>query len=106
MVYFVGSGNMLHNLRMVSWQHLNKRFAFDWAAEANDKMKSYIQEGHHESLINYAGQGRSFQLAIPTPEHYLPLLYTLGLQQSQDAASLFNDEPVACSLSMTSFKIG
>ncbi len=105
-VLIVGSGNIIHNLRMVSWQHLNKSYAFDWAAEASNKMKTYIEDGNHDPLINYAQQGRSFELAIPTPEHYLPLLYTLGLQEKRDELVLFNDEPIAGSLRMTSLKIG
>lgn len=105
-VLIVGSGNIVHNLRMVAWQHLNSSFGFDWAIEANQKMKDFILSGNHEALINYSGQGRAFQLSIPTPEHYLPLLYTLGLQQKEDELFLFNDQPVGGSLSMTSVKIG
>ncbi|MFM2156309.1 MAG: hypothetical protein RL516_1058, partial [Bacteroidota bacterium] len=58
------------------------------------------------ALINYANQGKAFQLAIPSPDHYLPLLYTLALKDDKEDISLFNDAPVAGSLTMTSLKIG
>ena len=106
-VLIIGSGNMVHNLRLVAWDKLNAdEFAFDWAAEANEKMKTYILSGDHTRLVNFRSQGRSFNLAIPTPEHYLPLLYTLGLQEANEQVSLFNDKAVAGALTMTSVKIG
>lgn len=105
-ILIIGSGNMVHNLRMVAWNKLNDTFAFDWATEANDTMKQFILDGNHQNLINFKSQGRAFDLAIPTPEHYLPLLYTLALKDEKEAISIFNDKPVAGSLTMTSVKIG
>lgn len=105
-VLIVGSGNMVHNLRMVAWNKLNDEYAYDWTKEANSRMKQYILEGNHKELINYSKQGKEFQLSIPTPEHYLPLLYTLALQDKKDAINLFNDKALGGSLSMTSVKIG
>jgi 4,5-DOPA dioxygenase extradiol len=106
-VLIVGSGNMVHNLRLVSWENLNKSgFVFDWAAKAGERMKNFILSGDHDSLINYRSQGREFELAIPTPEHYLPLLYALGSKYEGDAVTLFNDKAVGGSLTMTSVKIG
>lgn len=106
-VLIIGSGNMVHNLRMVAWDKLNvSGYGFDWAIEANEKMKKYILEGDHQQLINFRSQGKLFDLAIPTPEHYLPLLYALALQEENEVVSLFNDKAVAGSLTMTSVKIG
>lgn len=105
-ILIVGSGNLVHNLRMVNWQKLNEPFAYDWAEEATFKMNQFILQSDHKELINYSKQGKAFELAIPTPEHYLPLLYTLALQDQKDEISLFNNKPVAGSLSMTSVKIG
>jgi len=104
-VLIIGSGNMVHNLRMVSWKKLNEEFAFDWATEANEKMKSHILSGDFQPLIDFKSQGKAFDLAIPTPEHYLPLLYTLALREEKEEISLFNDKPVGGSLTMTSVKI-
>lgn len=105
-VLIIGSGNMVHNLRMVAWKQLNENFGFDWALEANEKMKKHILNGDHKPLIDFRSQGKSFDLAIPTPEHYLPLLYSLALKDQKDEISLFNDKAVAGSLTMTSVRIG
>jgi len=105
-VLIVGSGNLVHNLGMVDWRKLNENYAFDWAQEANRKMNAFIMDADHQSLVNYSGQGREFQLSIPTPEHYLPLLYALALQDKNEDIRLFNDQPVGGSLYMTSVKIG
>lgn len=106
-VLIVGSGNMVHNLGLVAWDRLNEAgFAFDWALEASEKMKNWITIRNHSGLINFRSQGKAFDLAIPTPEHYLPLLYSLGLQETSDEISLFNDQAVAGALTMTSVKLG
>lgn len=105
-VLIIGSGNMVHNLGLVAWNKMNEEFAFDWAKEANEKMKSYILSGDHEKLINFKAQGKAFDLAIPTPEHYLPLIYALALKEKKENIHLFNDKPIAGSLTMTSVKIG
>ncbi len=104
-ILIIGSGNMVHNLGMVAWDKLNDdEYGFDWALEAREKMKQFISDDHHDALINYSGNGRSFQLSIPTPEHYLPLLYTLALKEKNDSISFFNDKAIAGSLTMTSVK--
>lgn len=106
-ILIIGSGNMVHNLGMVAWDKLNTdSYGYDWAIEANDKMKHLILSDNHQPLIHFKSQGRAFDLAIPSPEHYLPLLYTLALKESNEQASFFNDKPVGGSLTMTSVKIG
>lgn len=106
-ILIIGSGNMVHNLGMVAWDKLNAvDYAYDWAREASEKMKRFILEGDHQSLVKFRSQGKAFELAIPTPEHFLPLLYTLALKDEKDEVSLFNDKAVAGSLTMTSVRIG
>jgi len=105
-VLVVGSGNLVHNLRMVNWQRMNEFYGYDWAIEANDRIKQLILDGNDRDLISYFKLGKAFELSIPTPEHYLPLLYTLALRDSSDSVKLFNDKPVGGSLAMTSIKIG
>lgn len=105
-ILIIGSGNIVHNLGLVAWNKLNDNYGFEWAIEADEKMKKYILSGDHEQLINYRSQGRAFDLAIPTPDHYLPLLYALALQEKDDTITIFNDKPVGGSLTMTSVKIG
>ena len=105
-VLIVGSGNMVHNLRRIAWNKMNAgSYGFDWAIEANEKMKDFILNDNHKDLINFNKQGSAFDLSIPTPEHYLPLIYTLALKNKNDDVSIFNDQYVGGSLSMTSIKI-
>lgn len=106
-VLIIGSGNMVHNLRMMAWDKLNSSgYGFDWALEASDKMRKFILDGDHKQLINFRSHGKAFDLAIPTPEHYLPLIYSLALKEERDDLSIFNDKVIAGSITMTSLKIG
>lgn len=105
-VLIIGSGNMVHNLGMIAWNKVKEpEYGYDWAIEASDKMKQWIVSGNHQPLINYKAQGKAFDLAIPSPDHYLPLLYALALKEENEQVSLFNDKPVMGSLTMTSLKI-
>lgn len=106
-VLIIGSGNMVHNLRMVAWEHLQKEsYGFDWAIEMNEIFKKHISDRNHQPLINYENLNKSAKLAIPTPDHYYPLLYILGLQDKNDPVHFFNDKAVGGSLTMTSVKLG
>tara|TARA_Y100000815_G_scaffold195510_1_gene179016 strand:- start:6108 stop:6845 length:738 start_codon:yes stop_codon:yes gene_type:complete len=104
-VLIVGSGNVVHNLRKVKWDKLNDTYAWDWAEEANEKIKSFILDSNHQALIDYGKQGTSFALSIPTPEHYLPLIYVLGLKDKKESIDLFNDKTVGGSIGMLSIKV-
>ena len=106
-VLIIGSGNMVHNLGLIAWDRLNEpAFGFDWTYELNDKFKELISDGNHQALINYHTISPNISKAIPTSEHYLPLLYTLGLQAKNENISFFNDQAVGGSLTMTSVKFG
>mgnify|MGYP000502910853 FL=1 len=106
-VLIVGSGNIVHNLRMLDWGKLNApNYAFDWAKQINQKMKDLILNNEHERLVKYESLGREALMAIPTPEHYIPLLYVLGLKGKNEKIRFFNDMAVGGSLTMTSVKIG
>ncbi|WP_210489710.1 4,5-DOPA dioxygenase extradiol [Rufibacter aurantiacus] len=104
-VLIVGSGNMVHNLRMMDWSMINGG-GYDWTQTINEKFKDLISTRDHQPLINYQTLGKEALLAIPTVEHYLPLMYTLGLQGKEEEATFFNDKMVGGSLTMTSVKIG
>lgn len=99
-VLIVGSGNMVHNLRIMDWN--KQTTGYDWAIEMNEKFKSLINAGDHKSLIHFEGLGQAAKLSIPTSEHYLPLLYVLGLKSDKDRVSFFNDNLTMGSISMTS----
>lgn len=106
-ILILGSGNIVHNLRMIDWRNINTvGSGWDWAIEAREKTNNWLLEGNFQNLIDYQKQGTALQYAVPTPDHYLPLIYTLGLKEKSDELSLFNDELIGGSLSMTSVRIG
>ena len=106
-VLIIGSGNIIHNLRMVDFRNINTvGYGYDWAHEAREKSNNWLLDGDFKQLIDYEKQGIFMHAAVPTPDHYLPLIYSLGLKEKSEELSLFNDELIGGSLSMTSVKIG
>ncbi|KAA9326073.1 4,5-DOPA-extradiol-dioxygenase [Adhaeribacter soli] len=108
-VLILASGNMVHNLGMLAirdFSEINNEYGYDWALEMNEIFKSKITNGDHQALINYEKLSKSAKLAVPSPDHYYPLLYALALQGKNEGSSFFNDKAVAGSLTMTSVKIG
>lgn len=101
-VLIIGSGNIVHNLGILDWE--NKKI-FDWAQQANEKVKSLIKNNDHQKLTNYKSLGKEVQMAVPTPEHFLPLIYALGLKEEKENVSFFNDKIEMGSIAMTSVKI-
>jgi 4,5-DOPA dioxygenase extradiol len=92
---------------MIDWSNMGKDdHGYDWAIEVREKVNNAILNRDLNSLIYYEKQGKAFQNAIPTPDHYLPLLYTLGMLDTADSLELFNDKLLAGSLSMTSLRMG
>lgn len=105
-ILIIGSGNIVHNLRMVDYHNFDRdNYGYDWAIEARATVNDYLVDGNFQPLIDFEKQSKALQLAIPTPEHFLPLIYTLGLKEKNEDLSLFNDKLVAGSLSMTSVQI-
>lgn len=106
-VLILGSGNMVHNLRMVAWDKLQEpEYGYDWAVEMNTIFKEKIGNSDFQAIINYEKLNAAAKLAIPTPDHYYPLIYSMALQDSADEVSFFNDKAVGGSLTMTSVKWG
>lgn len=101
-VLVLGSGNIVHNLRMFSFHDPE---TLDWAVSCDEEMKRRIVERDHEALLNYEMIGDNVKLAVPTPEHYYPLLYALALHDEGERLSFFNST-VMSSISMTSVLIG
>jgi len=105
-VLIVGSGNIVHNLRLVDWENFDKDdHGHDWAIEAREIVNRHLLDGNYQPLIHYEHLPKAVQLAVPSPDHYLPLIYALALRQQGESLTLFNDKLVAGSLSMTSLKI-
>jgi len=103
-VLILGSGNMVHNLGIIDWQNPNG--GFDWAVEMDEKFRTMIVKEEHNKLIDYKSLGKAAMLSIPTPDHYLPLMYILGLQEKNEDISFFNEKLVMGSVSMTSVRVG
>jgi 4,5-DOPA dioxygenase extradiol len=104
-VLLVGSGNMVHNLSRAIFNFSSAK-GFDWAIHADEIFKTLIRNREHEKLVNYDELGEDIALAVPTPEHYLPLLYVLGAAEANDKISIFSDALVGGSISMTGVGIG
>jgi 4,5-DOPA dioxygenase extradiol len=98
-VLIVGSGNIVHNLGMVDFENKTR---YDWAYEFDEKIAGFINKGDHKAVIEYDKLGTVARMAVPTNDHYLPLLYTLGLQDNKDSVHYFNDTMDAGSVSMRS----
>jgi 4,5-DOPA dioxygenase extradiol len=100
-VLILGSGNMVHNLRALAWQE----DGFDWAVECDRAMAALIEDGDHQALIDYENIPHA-RLAIPTEEHYLPLLYVLGAMEPGEKPAFFNDRVTLGSVSMRGLRAG
>ena len=96
-ILIVASGNIVHNLGVMDFSRTTS--AYDWALDANDQLKSLISARDIAKLCNYPNLGLAVKQAIPTPEHYLPLLYALGASDTD--AAFFNDAIVLGSIAMT-----
>jgi 4,5-DOPA dioxygenase extradiol len=101
-VLIVGSGNIVHNLRMVVWEDT----AYDWAVEYDAKVAGWILQHDHDPIIHYEKQGRAAMLSVNSAEHYLPLLYVLGVGGMDETISFFADKLWGGSLSMRCVRIG
>jgi 4,5-DOPA dioxygenase extradiol len=97
-ILILGSGNIVHNLALLNWQG----GAHDWAREFDGRMARMIMKGDHGEIIGLLDRREEIRLAIPTSEHFLPLLYCLALQESEDEVSFFVEGVVMGSLSMRS----
>lgn len=105
-VLIIGSGNIVHNLGLINWQKMNEpEYGFDWALEAKAQINALIMSGNYQKLTQYKSLGKSVTMAVPSPDHFLPLLYTLALKTEKDQLSLFNDKALMGSITMTSVLI-
>ncbi len=100
-VLLFGTGNIVHNLRLVDWNMEDT--GFDWAYEFDGFIKENIQSGNHENIMNYVGLGETAKLAVPITDHFNPILYILGATDKDDKISAYNESCMMGSLSMTSY---
>ena len=101
-VLIVGSGNIVHNLGRIVWQDT----AYDWAVEFDETMRRLILAADHDAIIHYEHLGQAARLAVPTNEHFLPLLYILALREHNEALRFFAEKVTLGAISMRSLQIG
>ena len=104
-VLIFGSGNLVHNLARYSWNE-PQRPAYDWAARFETQARAWMSAGEHEPLIGYEKMGRDAQLCVPTPEHYLPLLYVLGAKEKGERIAFPVEGVDGGSISMLAVALG
>lgn len=104
-VLIIGSGNLVHNLRAYAWGQSEVE-PYDWAVRFERQARALIEAGDHESLIHYQRLGQDAMQAIPTPEHFLPLLTVLGLQRQHEPISFPVEGVEGGSISMLTLRIG
>lgn len=106
-VLILASGDIVHNLRLMNFRFINDLEAgYDWAFAFRDQINQNINENNLEALVNFEQFGENAQLSVPTPDHYLPLLYVMALREADDEVLIFNDSIVGGSISMTSVLVG
>ncbi|WP_370573215.1 4,5-DOPA dioxygenase extradiol [Methanomethylovorans sp.] len=104
-VLIIGSGNIVHNLGMLDFRNIDAK-PFDWAVEFDEKVKSNLLSGNHRDLIDYRNMGRNAPFAVPTLDHYLPMIYAIALQEKDDRLEFVHEGFQYGSISMRSFRIG
>ena len=104
-VLIVGSGNVVHNLHAYAWGR-HPTHQFDWAIRFEHRARELLTAGEHALLVDYEALGRDALLAVPTPEHYLPLLYVAGAQQPGDTVTYPVEGGDGGSISMLSVRVG
>jgi 4,5-DOPA dioxygenase extradiol len=103
-VLILASGNIVHNLRLVNWQN-PQAGPFDWAQEFDAKVKTELAKGNYKELANYRSWGKFAELSVPTNDHYLPMMYTLGLAKPKDELSFLFEGFEMGSISQRCFMI-
>ena len=104
-VLVIGSGDLVHNLHTYAWGRHDVE-PFDWALRFEEQARKFMLAHEHVPLVNYEGLGRDAQLSIPTPDHYLPLLYVLAIQTPSDEVTFPVEGFDGGSVSMTTVRVG
>ena len=104
-VLIIGSGNLVHNLSMIDFENTDAE-PFAWAREFDEQVKENLFKGNHKDLIHYENMGKAATLAVPTLDHYLPMIYALALQEKNEPLTFVHDGFQNASISMRSFQIG
>ena len=103
-VLIVGSGNIVHNLRKISWETDAEPFA--WATDFDEWAKQKIMEKNYPALCSSFSETAAGQLSVPTVDHYYPLLYVLGAAETGEQATFEYEGIQNGSISMRTFSFG
>jgi 4,5-DOPA dioxygenase extradiol len=104
-ILLMGSGDVVHNLHAYAWgRHLQE--PYDWALRFEAHVRDSLVAGNHAPLVDYVSFGRDALLAVPTPEHYLPLLYVLGASTPAEPVSFPVEGMDGGSVSMLAVQFG
>ena len=103
-VLIIGSGNIVHNLNILDWNNINAK-PIDWAVEFDELVKSKLNNLDFQALVNYQQFGKLSEMAHPTNEHYIPMLYTLGLAEKDEEVKYIFEGFQYGSASMRCFQI-
>ena len=104
-VLVIGSGNIVHNLAMIDFDDMNA-VPFAWAQDFDEQVRSNLLSGNHQDLINYQNMGKAAVSAVPTLDHYLPMIYAIALQEKNEPLIFIHEGFQNASISMRCFKIG
>lgn len=103
-VLIIGSGNIVHNLGLIDFDIDAK--PFEWAVKFDERVKQCLVSGNHKELINYHALGKEASYAVPTQDHYLPMIYAIGLQRKDETLKFIHEGFQNGSVSMRAFQIG
>ena len=103
-VLILGSGNIVHNLRILEYEQ--QAAAADWAVDVDDRVKGHLLRAEHPPLIHWTELGRNASLAVPTNDHYLPMLYAIALQEKGESIRFIHEGFQHGTISMRCFRIG
>jgi len=104
-VLIIGSGNIVHNLTMIDFENIDAE-AFRWAQDFDKQVKANLINRNYQDLIHFHSMGEAATFAVPTLDHYLPMIYTIALQDNNEPLAFIYEGFQYASVSMRSFKIG
>lgn len=104
-VLIIGSGNIVHNLGMIDFENMDAE-PFVWAQEFDERIKANLLSGNHKDLVHYENRGKASALAVPTLDHYLPMIYAVALQEKNEPLTFVHEGFQNASISMRCFRIG
>ena len=104
-ILIIGSGNIVHNLRLINFDEVDAE-PYDWAVEFDEKVKANLIDRNYRGLMNCESLGTATSYAVPTLDHYLPMIYTIALQGKDEPITFFHEGFQNASISMRCFGIG